>query len=533
MFARGSCDGFTKLIHRHRTLTQRTTSNTEAILDNTHDSVAGTARPLEAIPRREEGTREGSNHVLQGQLDILTRDTGFVLEEGDNEVVNGSVVSPPDGVSIATSSLVNTAVQDMIDVPPRLQRDVPSRFPRIQNEAFAEDPLSYFEAQNTDRNQVRRRRRLPMRWEHHPEFDNIGLENEVDARQRLRSIQEIEQVPDWKVQPYGGTERYEQYVDYAVTEEGYIKPGRTTRGHLSDFWRKPRLQTNAERIKWFYKYTTSGGDVNSILTLPYPDPLDPSGRRVHHLHFEALMVAILTRNEEWLDYLIAEGAEFGPTCYPMDIFGNPENILGNRMIRYRELNPRDNYSSTAAWSRSDTSLSPIRAALNWNFATFRKLEDRYALLQQADFLEFVGADHSHHIDENFSMYIAGYFVSVLARSHTRGVFKDILSVALQAAIAQNKTSLVRLLLASGAKVNDLRYKTFQVPLAQYQWETVELLIAAGESLNRRVFYADGFNAMSAWEYAALLGNLYELNRIQGTNYQVPIPAVPVVACVIL
>jgi hypothetical protein len=117
--------------------------------------------------------RRNYTHILQAHLDILTSDAGFFLEEGDSEVDNSSVVSLPDGMSITASSLVDTALQDVIDMPPRLQRDVPTRFPRMQNEAFAVDPARYH---NADRNKVRRMRMFPIRWEHHPEFDNIGLE---------------------------------------------------------------------------------------------------------------------------------------------------------------------------------------------------------------------------------------------------------------------------------------------------------------------------------------------------------------------
>jgi hypothetical protein len=555
------------LLTRYRTLTRQTTSNTEAILDNTDDIITGIARLREAISRREDGTREGSTYVLQAYLEELTSYAGSVLGDGDNELENSSVVTPADALSIAASSHAESLVEDIpratdlpnrfqtevptdvhnwfrsdvptglptdvptglpTDVPNRFPADVPNRFPMIQNEPFTEDPPSYFMVQNADRNRIRRIRRRPIRWEHHPEFDNIGLENAVDTSRRLRCIQEIEQVPDWKVQPSGGGERYKKYVDYRVTEQGYVSPGRTARGHLIGFWKKrPSLRTNAEKIKWFNKFTTSGGDVNSVLELT---STSPTGHR-EYATFGAIMIALLTRNEEWLDYLIAEGAEIGPTHYTKDIFSNPVNMSGNSMVVHGNRNRADMHGNPAFGS----GLSPLKAALNWNFAAFRKLEDRYTIIQLADFLDFVSVDHSPHVTENFTVYVAGYFISELARTQTRRAYSDILSTVLDAAIAQNNVSLVRLLLTSGTSLNDLRFKPFEIALGQSYWEIVELLIAAGESLNRRLYYARGYNPMSAWEYAALLGNLDELNRIQGTDYQVliPQPPPPGPGCIIL
>jgi hypothetical protein len=74
-----------------------------------------------------------------------------------------------------------------------------------------------------------------------------------------------------------------------------------------------------------------------------------------HRNFEAIMVVLLTPNEEWLDYLLAEGAEFGPTRYRMDIFGNPvNNIIGNRMILYCQLDQHRNWSASQLVSTTTT-----------------------------------------------------------------------------------------------------------------------------------------------------------------------------------
>jgi hypothetical protein len=141
----------------------------------------------------------------------------------------------------------------------------------------------------------------------------------------------------------------------------------------------------------------------------------------------------------------------------------------------------------------------------------------------SDFLEFMRADNGHIISDNFLIYVAGYSISEIARTRPGTYFRNILTIALQQAIAQNEMSEVRLLLASGAFVNDLRYKPFEIALGQSYWAIVKLLIAAGESVTRRLFYAQGYDPMTAWEYAALLGNLHKLNSIQGTDYQVQIP----------
>jgi hypothetical protein len=95
------------------------------------------------------------------------------------------------------------------------------------------------------------------------------------------------------------------------------------------------------------------------------------------------MVALLTRIIEWLDYLLAEGAQIGPTRYSIDTFGKPEaNGYATRTSSVAMMYPMNNPYLT---NISVTTLNPLRAALDWNFATFRRLQDHYSTLHDADF----------------------------------------------------------------------------------------------------------------------------------------------------